>query len=56
MDGGVSGECLDYGGKSKWSGKPLASSVSGGEEHGRKAAWEGGGKRGGPGPHPEQPS
>lgn len=20
MDGGVSGECLDYGGKSKWSG------------------------------------
>lgn len=28
MDGGVSGECLDYGGKSKWLGKPLQCSVS----------------------------
>ena len=27
MDGGVPGECLDYGGESKWVGKPLASSL-----------------------------
>lgn len=39
MDGSVSGECLDYGGKSKWLGKPLASLVSS-AEHGRSAAGD----------------
>lgn len=50
MDGGVSGECLDYGGKSKWSGGK-ATRILG--KAAAAAAWSegrGGGETGRAGP------
>lgn len=47
MDGGVSGECLDYGGKSKWSGGK-ATRIPGKAAAAAAAAWSegrGGGRQ-----------